>query len=90
MPQCIFCEKAVPHKICEEHPERSLCIDCLAEIKRFELQNGEEIMERVFPERFIEAYKRIRKVDPSEISSDPEKQAQFQHDLQILQEILPY
>lgn len=88
MPQCIFCDRAVPHRI-TELTERSFCLDCFVELKRFELQNAEALMKRVFPPRVVEALKRLKAADPAQMS-DPVKQSQMRNDLQTVQEILPY
>ena len=89
MPRCIFCDRNVPHSICKERPERSLCLDCLVEMKRFELQNAHEVMHRVVPERVIDAMARLKSVDPSRAMS-PEQQAQMFRDLQIVREVFPF
>jgi hypothetical protein len=88
MPQCIFCDRAVPNRF-TENTERSLCLDCLVELKRLELQNAGRLMERVFPPRVVDALKRLRQADPAQMG-DPVKQAQMRQDLQTVQEVLPY
>lgn len=88
MPQCIFCDKPVPTRI-TKLTDRSICLDCLVELRRFELQNAEELMKRVFPPRVVEALKRLKVTDPAEMN-DPVKQTQMRKDLQTVQEVLPY
>jgi hypothetical protein len=89
MPKCIFCDNNVPHSISKEKPEKSFCLDCLVELKRFEMQNFEEIMHRIFPDRVLEAMKRLKHMDTSQMP-DPDKQAQMLRDLNTAQEILPF
>jgi hypothetical protein len=89
MPQCTFCKKNVPHKLSEEPDSTSICLDCLVEMRRFELQNGEEVMNRIFPDRVVEALKRLKTSDPNQMN-DPVKQEQMRKDLQTVQEVLPY
>jgi hypothetical protein len=86
MPQCIFCNLTVPHKI---GPEKSICLDCLVEMRRFELANGPEVMKRVLPDRVIQALRRIRATDPNQMSN-PAVQEQMRRDLEVVQEVLPY
>lgn len=89
MPKCFFCDKSVPHTISKDQPERSLCLDCLIEIKRFEMQNFQEIMHRIFPDDVLESMKRLKVMDTSKLP-DKEKQAQMLRDLQKIQGILPF
>lgn len=88
MPQCIFCDRPVPNRI-TERTERSICLDCFVELKRFELQNAETMMKRVFPPRVVEALKRLKQADAAQMK-DPTKEAQMRSDLQTVQEVLPY
>ncbi len=89
MPQCIFCKTVVPHKLSEKPESSSICLDCLVEIRRFELQNSEEAINRIFPPRVVEALKRLKYSDPNQMN-DPAKQEQMRKDLQTVQEVLPY
>ena len=88
MPQCIFCKTAVPHKLSEQPEASSLCLDCLVELRKFELENSKEIIQRIFPERVVEALRRLKHSDPTQMN-DPAKQEQMKRDLQTVQEILP-
>ena len=83
MPKCIFCEVDVPHQICKRPERPSLCLDCLVEMKRFEVQNNKEITNRLFPEDYVEALERLKKMDTSK-QVDPVEQAQMQKDLQLV------
>jgi hypothetical protein len=89
MPRCIFCDRDVPHAISKERPERSLCLDCLVEMKRFELQNSHEVLQRLLPNRVIEAMKRLREIGPSQ-SLNQDQQAQMLRDLQTVKEMFPF
>ncbi len=89
MPQCIFCDKSVPHRIAPKPSERSLCLDCLVELKRFELQSHKELVERTLPPHVREALVRLRNSDPAD-RNDPTKQEQLGEDLQTIRDLLPY
>lgn len=86
MPHCIFCEMKVPHAV---GGDRSVCLDCLVELRRFEFEHAPEVMQRVLPERVIEALRRLRDVDPQR-AQDPAVQAQMKRDLEIVREVVPY
>ncbi len=85
MPRCIFCDTEVPHRF-NESSERSLCLDCLVEMRRFELQNAPEITERIFPQRVVDALRRIKYTDPD----DPANKEQLKQDLRTVREAIPY
>lgn len=87
MPQCIFCNKDVPHRIAPEPSNRSVCLDCLVEMRRFEIQNNREITRRVFAPKVAEALERLQKLDPARMS-EPGVAEQMQHDLEIVRKAL--
>lgn len=89
MPQCIFCKTVVPHHISKAPDSGSICLDCLVEMRRYELANGKEVIERIFPPRVVEALRRLKLTDPNQMN-DPAKQEQMRQDLQTVQEVLPY
>jgi hypothetical protein len=87
MPKCIFCDKDVPHAISKARPEKSLCLDCLIEMKRFEAQNMNEIMRKLYPDRVVDAIKRLKTIDASRAMTQ-EQQAQMLQDVYTAQEVL--
>jgi hypothetical protein len=78
----------VPNQI-YEGALRSMCLDCLVELRRFELQNVQQIMQRILPDNVREALHRLKDTDAKQLA-DPVKEAQFQHDIQTIKGILPY
>lgn len=88
MPTCIYCDKKVPHHIGEAPCERSLCVDCLVQLKRFELQNSNEIMSRLFTQDVVDAMKRLKTVDSAKMG-DPEAQSQLLADLHLVMAAFP-
>jgi hypothetical protein len=89
MPRCIFCDRDVPHVIAKDRPERSLCLDCLIEMKRFETQNMEEIMRRLFPKDVVDAMRRLKGMDTSQ-ALNQQQQSQMLRDLQSAQQVLRF
>ena len=87
MPKCIFCDKDVPHAICKARPERSLCLDCLVEVKRFETQNMDAILHKLYPDRVVEAIKRLQAANPTGAMTQ-EQQAQMLRDAYTAQGVL--
>lgn len=89
MPRCIFCDRPTPAEI-HEGSDRSLCLDCLIQVRRFEFENREEIVRRVLPEDAIAALRRLKTSDPKQFAEDPAKEAQMRQDLEIVNRTLPY
>ncbi len=89
MPRCIFCDRDVPHAISKARPERSLCLDCLVEVKRFETQNMEEILRKLYPDHVVEAIRRLRNANPAATLSQ-EQQAQLLRDAYTAREALHF
>ncbi len=87
MPWCIFCERPVPLEIREGCP-RSVCLECLIQIRRFELQNAGTMMQQTLPKDVQEAIQRLRNVDASQ-PIDSAKQSQIQRDVDIAKRIMP-
>ena len=67
MPQCIFCSRQTPHEVAQG---RSVCLDCLVELRRFEVQNLAEVTRRIYPEDFCEALARVGRLDPDHLSEE--------------------
>jgi hypothetical protein len=89
MPACIFCNRDVTHHIAPPPSERSICLDCLVELRRFELQHMTEIVPRTMPQRFLDAIRRLRALDASQLR-DPAMQEQIRQDLQTVQQVIPF
>lgn len=86
MPHCIFCDTRVPHTVAGD---RSVCLNCLIELRRFEFEHAPEVMQRVLPQRVLDALRRLRDIDPDQVKDDATRQ-QMRRDLQIVQEVIPY
>lgn len=88
MPQCIYCDREVPHHIAPPPSQRSLCLQCIIELRRFEMAHMHEIVNGALPQRVVDALRRLRALDPSQLG-DPAKQEQMRQDLQTVQQVLP-
>ena len=89
MPQCIFCNRPTSTEI-YQGSNRSLCLDCVVEVRRFEYENREEIVRRILPDNMIAALRRLKTSDPKQFADDPAKEAQMHRDLDIINKSLPY
>ena len=88
MPHCIFCKREVPHSIAPPPGDGSICLECLVAFHRFQMEHSHEIVESTLPDRVKDAIRRIRSMDPAQLS-DPAKQEQLKQDLQTVQQVVP-
>jgi hypothetical protein len=66
---------------------RSICLDCLIAIKRFEVANSKEIMRRVFSKEFQEATSRLKAFDADKAT--PADTEQMVQDIELIKSQAP-
>lgn len=84
MPQCIFCNRQTPHDIASG---RSICLDCLVVLRKFEVANSKELLRRVFSKEFQEATSRLTAFDPDKAT--PADSAQMAQDIELIKRQVP-
>ncbi len=89
MPHCIYCDKEVPHHIAPPPSDKSLCIDCIIALRRFEMAHMNEIVNGALPQRVTDAMRRLQNIDPKR-AAEPEVQEQLRQDLQTVRQVLQY
>lgn len=82
MPQCIFCEEQTEHDVARG---RSICLECLASLKRFEKDNAAVLTRMVLPPELVAAMGRMQGFDP-ETATD-EENAQFKADADLVRQM---
>jgi hypothetical protein len=89
MPHCIYCEKEVPHRIAPAPSDKSICIDCIISLRKFEMAHMDEIVNGALPQRVTDAMRRLRSIDPRR-ATEPEVQEQMRLDLQTVQQVISF